>query len=107
MKKLSIGAEGAQEVEMPLDEIENHQKSLDAPPPSKPFEERIRLAFASLPVNIQKKYKDEIRDAAFFLERNNLPMVLEFIKDAEAKLTPQEGAVKAIIDAAKLELAGQ
>lgn len=102
-----VNIEGEQaHVQWPDEEIDKRKAEELAPPPLKPFQDRIREAFASLPVPLQKKYKDEIRDAAFFLERGNLPMVLEFIKDAEAKLQPEETAVKAIIDAAKLELGG-
>lgn len=72
-----------------------------------PFEEQIRLAFSSLSIPLQSKYRNEIRDAAFFLERENLPMVLVVIQEAAEKVVlPAEQEVQDIIDLATAVLGG-
>lgn len=71
------------------------------------LKERVAAAFGGLDLALQIKFKDEIRDSAFFLENGNLPMVAAVIAIAEGKLTlPDDQPVKDIIDLAKAELGG-
>lgn len=72
-----------------------------------PLDERVAAAFGQLDIQHQIKFRNEIRDAAFFFEKGNLPMVAVVIGVTESNLSlPDDQPVKDIIDAAKAELGG-
>jgi hypothetical protein len=69
--------------------------------------ERVKTAFSALSLELQIKYKDEIRDGAFFLSEGNYPMLGVIVAQAEVKYDlPTDQAVKDIVDTVKSELAG-
>lgn len=71
------------------------------------LEDRVKAAFSALDISLQIKFAAEIMQAAFFFERENLPMVAVVMAGAEQRLIlPEDQPVKDIIDAAKAELGG-
>jgi hypothetical protein len=93
------------EVPMTAEEIAERQAEEALPPEPEPLYTRVAQAFGSLSLDLQTKYKDQIRDSAFFFINNNYPMLAVVIAEAEAMYSlPDDQPVKDIIDAAKVEL---
>ncbi|MCE3234526.1 MAG: hypothetical protein K0Q50_706 [Vampirovibrio sp.] len=79
----------------------------EVPAEAAPLYNRVKTAFSALSLELQIKYKDEIRDGAFFLKEGNLPMLGVIVSQAEAKYDlPADQSVKDIVDTVKAELAG-
>jgi hypothetical protein len=93
-------------VVMPYTPEEEAQADLDAQKVQvKPLYVRVSEAFGNLDLDLQIKFKDEIRDSAFFFLNNNLPMLAVVMGQAESKIElPADQAVKDIVDLAKQEL---
>lgn len=92
------------EIPMTPEEIEQRQAE-ESTPVQLPLYDRVKMAFGLLDIALQAKYKDEIRDGAFFLKEENLPMLGVIVAQAESKYSlPEDQAVKNIVDAVKAEL---